>query len=70
MKLIRQDDEEKLLFWLIYHVLSLLSLIECVCYKVNLYILRGFRKLVMISKNVKNAPNLIRKSSFLKNKRG
>ena len=33
---------------------------------IYIYILRGFRKLVMVSKNVKNAPNLIRKSLFLK----
>ena len=34
MKLIRQDDENKLLFWLIYNVLSLLSLIN-----LNVYVI-------------------------------
>ena len=34
-----------------------------------LYILRGFKKFVMHLENVKNAPNLIRKSLFLKKKK-
>ena len=36
--------------------------------KYNLYILIKFRKLVIISKNVKNTSNLIRSFLFLKNK--
>ena len=34
-----------------------------------IYMLREFKKLVMISKNVKNNPNLIRLFLFLKNKK-
>ena len=34
-----------------------------------LYILRRFKKLVMVLKNIKNTPNLIRESLFLKNKK-
>ena len=38
-------------------------------YFYNLYILRRFKKLFMVSKNVKNIPNLIRQFLFLKNKK-
>ena len=37
MELIRQHDEKKLLFWLIYHVLSLISLININVYLINIY---------------------------------
>ena len=36
MELISQDDEMKLVVWLIYHVLSLLSLINLNVYIINL----------------------------------
>ena len=43
MKLIRQDDEKKLLFWLMFNQF------ECVCYKVNLIYLVSFVKYYYIS---------------------
>ena len=36
MKLIRQNDENKSLFWLIYHALLLLSLINLNVYFINI----------------------------------